>query len=904
MVFRNSENALAIVSDAISMKTSVALEAFSVMKDTRRGCDGTLTLEAVSGVQGFSAKLNDVYATLQNIDIDEPEVISALKEIGRIPKDLRDSSISYINPNNVGRVNASYIRDFADDIASTAERILRGEIRSIASTNVSTVSIEGIKSQIAQGSYKGNTARACSMELPKSVSYTYDGSFASATAIPFVKTFSAKRLEIGDEIATLDRAAEAAFSTVRSVAESKSVLSADTEARQLLNVYLSAAGSALIDITSFTAYLIIRKMDIMIANATAINAMCENIRRSGTMQALAIEAVSIVASPEYRLENADVLIGTVNGIYGKIKYNLSNFYGNTARPVTDDIIAAIQDQYAQMIYPAEVFVNILNQKKEALKKFKAAICTQEFPTPIQLATDLGLCGSVAINYADKIKEITDISAYANNASAGSADKAFAALAELKDTIEIIRKIRDNGNEIAAFLDDLKILSNNQGAMVSKSETVRKELYDVTKKIAFAINGEVIPQVFTAIDKRCVALDGYISSILLNTTAMIPDMADLEEDTDYLESAVQSDLRDKEDAADALIMEAANAFYAEKTRPVTFLATEAESPATTPGGGTPGNPIAAVPTAGNGDKPESNKSVEVKEDPTKQSDADSTQNEDAANAKKKDPAAFKDSMKKLMDQAMKFFDDMIQNFTKTINAKKSTDAAAYITANKDAILNRSFNGITLKIPYFPELVTTSVVKEINQVGAAVGALNVQSINSSTEDKLATLLFPFADFGTASTADERIKAVKERYTGQDGQQKEEFKGAKLRTKTQEMIAFCEEYYVNKKCNDVATALQSLKDTTKGLLNGLSTITDAAALPEDAKIKFVNRSVKMFAGAIATTYRNQANAYYSALRSLTPKKKVVAQVSDVQPGDEQLPTTSAEGHATPTVPATPTA
>ena len=71
----------------------------------------TITLEAAPGIQEFSAKIKDVYEALQNIDVDESEVISILKHISDVPRELRDSSIQFISQDNVGKINPSYIQD-------------------------------------------------------------------------------------------------------------------------------------------------------------------------------------------------------------------------------------------------------------------------------------------------------------------------------------------------------------------------------------------------------------------------------------------------------------------------------------------------------------------------------------------------------------------------------------------------------------------------------------------------------------------------------------------------------------------------------------------------------------------------------------------------------------------------
>ena len=59
-------------------------------------------------------------------------------------------------------------------------------------------------------------------------------------------------------------------------------------------------------------------------------------------------------------------------------------------------------------------------------------------------------------------------------------------------------------------------------MVSKSDTVRQEILKVTEKIADAINGDLIPFVFAEIDKRCISLDAYTSSILPYTPFITPE----------------------------------------------------------------------------------------------------------------------------------------------------------------------------------------------------------------------------------------------------------------------------------------------------------------------------------------------------------------------------------------------
>lgn len=884
MAFNNSEHAMGVVLDAIKAKKSIALESFRTLEMIHSENAETLTLEAAPGIQEFSAKIKDVYEALQNIDVDESEVISILKHISDVPRELRDSSIQFIDQDNVGKINPSYIQDFAQNIAITADDILKEEITAVGAITVSTSTVEGIKSQIAQGTYKGTSARKCFEDLPARSSHMYDKGFVITTAIPFVKSFSTKRLEVASEIASLEKCATNAFAIVADISQSKAILGADTEFRRMLNVYLHSAVNALVDIVSFTAYLLIRKMDIMIANATAINEICDDIRSIGGTTAT-------VESADYTLETTDMLLGTINGVYGKIKYNVLNYYGNTSHPIDDMTINSMLDGYSQFTYPAERFINILGQKKEVLEKFKDALRTQEYPAPARLASDLGLCGeNLTATYSKHLCDIADISIYTNNDSMGAADKAFAALAELRALKRVVEKIRMRGNEISVALEEIRSIALNPTAMISRSDTVRDEVVDVTETIASEINGNLIPRIYRAIDKRCMSLDAYISSGLVSTKVIVPDLSDIT--NEYVEDSLQSIIADEEICANIEITEAVRNFRKSKKNTLSFLATEGEAPAVNPEGATPGNPTTTDTAPTSGSDSESNKTVEVKEDPTKQTAADTAQNAEAATGKKKDPASFKEMIKKLMDEAMKLFDNTISKFSTAIKEKKVSDAAAYITQNKDAVLNRSFNGVQLKIPFFPNLSTDDVVKEIGQVTAAVGALNAQSIKNSSEDQLATVLFPFIKGGDANTpSKDRIKMIQARYVGENNAPKEEYSGAKLRTKTQEMMSFCEEYYVDKKCENITRALASLKESTRSTMNSLSSITDVSALPEDAKVRFINSSIKVFASAITNTYKNKATAYYSAIKSLTPKQKNTQPQTTTEPQTEEQPAETAE-------------
>ena len=284
------------------------------------------------------------------------------------------------------------------------------------------------------------------------------------------------------------------------------------------------------------------------------------------------------------------------------------------------------------------------------------------------------------------------------------------------------------------------------------------------------------------------------------------------------------------------------------------------------------------------------SVNVQQDTSKMGDDDIKKNNEAAaksdtsNNQKSDEEqkkTFREKIKEMLDKCQKFFNTVIGKFTNAFNLKKVINTK-FLTANKDAILNRSFNGVVLNIPPYDMYDPSGILSDIQSISTTVSNLSVSDFATLTDETaIYGKLLPSVNANGKSFSEylpSHYRFGKEHQTDDKGKyQTIEYKNSALKSLAEKMIAFCEEYN-NGGVDNLQNEIKNLKSSTENKLNSLSSGSDENTSTEViTAIGQVSTAIQSLTGIMMNAYRDRYNDYMKALHGLVPRK---TKTSEEQP------------------------
>ena len=292
------------------------------------------------------------------------------------------------------------------------------------------------------------------------------------------------------------------------------------------------------------------------------------------------------------------------------------------------------------------------------------------------------------------------------------------------------------------------------------------------------------------------------------------------------------------------------------------------------------------------------------DNTKPTVIDNSKPED--NGGNNTPQTSSATVNSVIDQILKFFEDM-RNKMNNIITKNSKHNQEFLNANKDGLLNRSYNNVTIQIVNYDNVTLETIKGQMNQLTHNVARLSPQVIQGfkSISDVYKNLT-PFIS-GMNATEDTEIKKQMYNFYAMgnvtsDPANKNVSNGELKTFVANEMIPYCETYYgfmadtfvpftndISDKLKDVASKLDTGNVNNQGATVKESAMTEADAgvnteTSMSQKMKWVLAVVRLYTNSLSDVLRSRNNAYLKILNSLKVEPKATGGPAKVTDGNDR--------------------
>ena len=282
-------------------------------------------------------------------------------------------------------------------------------------------------------------------------------------------------------------------------------------------------------------------------------------------------------------------------------------------------------------------------------------------------------------------------------------------------------------------------------------------------------------------------------------------------------------------------------------------------------------------------------VSVQQDTSKMSNEDIDKNNQAAatvntdNTQKNDEQkkqTFREKIKALLEKCQTFFSTVISKFTNALNSKNGVNET-FLKNNKDAILNRSFNGVVLNIAPYDMFNPNNIFSDLSKMATNISNLSMEDIAAmSDETAIYQKLLPNINATQGNISDyieSHYRFGKEHpKIDKDVYQPVEYKNTSLKTLAEKMIGFCEEY-INSGADNLTREVENVKSKMESKLNSLTSGTDDNASTETVNtIGSLSMTVQSITAVMMNAYRDRFNEYMKGLDGLVPKKVTASQPS----------------------------
>ena len=278
-----------------------------------------------------------------------------------------------------------------------------------------------------------------------------------------------------------------------------------------------------------------------------------------------------------------------------------------------------------------------------------------------------------------------------------------------------------------------------------------------------------------------------------------------------------------------------------------------------------------------DENQNNQSVEVNDqsgsNPQAQAQNDAAadkiqkSNDNGTTSGNPDTEASKFNFGNFLDKIKNFFDTIMKKFSDSIS-KVSESNKDFIANNKEALLARSYDNITLKMANYGNLKENIYTTDLTKFKNALNSLNSETIANGNADEIANQLLSFVP--QVSSIANKSKGLTNYYKTGKASEKDiqmmEFKNAKLRDEVSKMITFCEGFY-NGGYAQIVNQIKDIKDTLSSKLNAISTDTTENPSAKTG-CNAVANTTRIFTAALLNCYRDRANDNIRALKKLVPK------------------------------------
>ena len=475
-------------------------------------------------------------------------------------------------------------------------------------------------------------------------------------------------------------------------------------------------------------------------------------------------------------------------------------------------------------------------------------------------------------FQNEINNIVDLSEYESstelsNINGSDLNIQRRVLAELKDYGTNMQTIANIVNETYKKIQYLaNRFDNNINGEYRDIETVNQiKIFLKSLKEQFVNMTDMVVQNFF---KRLKELGNILTSLEVNDKPeIVDDVEPIETSSslDISESVFESILSEYEEDTKSLFEALESAYYIEKSlelRGVNVVFEEEQA--------STNNPSNTANDNANNAKPSTKVTIV---DNDKDSGSKATSGPVSSNMSK----FIEDIMNKLMLKIKS---------SKIVVDGKPVPVGAWIGDNKEGLLNRSYNNVSVNILPYHNITQEEIMRNITGVKNAVKGLTQDSLATvANKDGLYKKLFTFTNITDSS---EPINEQLTKYFKVKDANLEVVPLSNGELKTQmrsSIIPFCEKYVGNYK-TELESALKDLASTVDQTIASYNTNNNAnnSGEPIATKAKWVAESTKKFSGSILNANRDRYGDYLKILTSLAPKVKKEQPVNEQNKEQEQ--------------------
>lgn len=839
-----------------------------------------------------------------NIKIDK-DALRTFFEISNKRK-LEDDNIfiNEIEDANDIIIRLQYLDQYTKIVLETIDKVIKGEITKdseLVQMHMGNLPMK-IQKQIVKTSLPYGVDSKTLVKKSTSKIVKVSNNYVTTMVLPFVEKYSTIKDDITTESSNILEAIRetsdkivSIVTVINNIKTSQSNLPID-RLHLLDQVYYNAC-RGIIDVISFVSFMIIRKMNIISTNIISCNKLYTDLINIYEGEKNIVEAYddNFVTNMDNGSMADDLIKGRIEAfqtlaknIYElhmgipKVVVGMSSVSKNEYEQpgeTTSDVMMDEQD-YDKSVYEtiAKTYIEVSNGIDRLAARSDDFLMV--FDEIIQYA---GFMLRLEDRFNHEINKIEDLSEYtgvlnATNASNFNTDVYKRMLAEVKAYPENMQKIADNAMDTFTKINSLndRYIHNINGEFKDLETINELKIFMKDLIVQYRAYTEIV------VGKLLTRLKN-IGKIITEMEAKVHDGKDLEYTTypepvdivDYTESVLESVISDitenNKNIFEALQME----FYIMKEKSykginVVFEDGEAQNGQNQSGGSQVNN----------------NTNVTVQDNSQQSNSNTSSSSVKSSNSGKTTVQA---TISKIGDWFRKVIDSFMQMFS-----KESKKNAEWLKNNKEGLLSRSYNNVTINILPYKNITPETITGDIGKLTNIVNGMTPVIISGiKNKDDMYKKLFPFIRGGINTANPLKDQFVKYYKVGTGNLEVSSISNGELKAEiTSTIIPFCESYYSNY-INEVKSSLEnatsavdalcdkfaSEKTESVSIFEADSSTTGDVSMTE--KVNWLKEAIKYYQGSILNAIRDRKNDYFKVLSSLAPKTpKTPAKPVDIKP------------------------
>ena len=805
------------------------------------------------------------------IKLDKDTIKDFLMKFDSLQKlDASNIIVRDITTSDVGAFKPQYISQFVSMVQIAIDKAIRGEItqeeviRYVSGEIPEKVERQVVKTSLAYGVNSKDLIKMDNTKMVKA-----DTAYVKGKLIPFVTKYDQIKNDTITEANSVLNAVRETESTVKAMLSAVDKIKMsnrlDKYKIQMLNLISFNAMRSIIEIISYVSFMLIRKINTVGSNIISCNKLYIEI--SDLYSDLSTESAfdqNILPTDINSL--AENLIEGRSDAYTTLADEIYRFntvlpdINDLDEPHNDNIInnEIDQEEYDKTIYEniikaymeISVGLDVLSLEDEDYilvfddiidKSGFSAVLEERFQNEIRVITD------VSNRQSDIRRLLAEIKDYGNNM-----EHVANIIMETYKKLKFLQKrYEDNNNNEYTDLEtinEIKIFLNS----------LDEQYVNLTKKIAEAF--------YTRI--KALGLD--LSSLKKKDNVEC-DCPIIESEIDFNDLSFDSIADEYTESCKDYFNALQRSYFYERAHVLRGVNVVYEADESTPDTSTNTN------TNNNQQQQQSTGNTQPQNNTAKNNTTVSVQDNSADSSKQS-------SIGKLASKVSKFIKTTVDKFMEFVG-KSSSRNAKWLANNKQGLMNRSYNNVTVNILPYNNIPPNQITTDIEKLKTNVNSLTPQIMQGfNKKDDLYAKIFAFVDGGikeaNGSLSDQITKYYK---VGTEPLNVVPISNGQLKSEVSTvMIPFCENYVnsykseLERALNDVGKAV----DNTVAKFNTVSTTESVSIFTEanepnkntqenmNEKVSWLSEAVKYFTGSILNAVKDRNADYLKALNNLTLK------------------------------------